>query len=79
MPVHALKTVLKLEGHADAEAAETVLAWLREHPRGVVDLSRCDGLHTALLQTLLALRPTLRGQPREPGLAALLGPHQEIS
>lgn len=79
MPVRALKTVIKLEGHADAEAAETVLTWLRQHPAGVVDLSRCEGMHTALLQTLLALRPTLRGQPSEPGLAALLGPNQEIT
>lgn len=72
MPIHYLKTVARLEGHVGAEDAEALVSWLRSPGRRSVDLARCESLHTALLQTLLALRPPLKGPPATPLLRAVL-------
>jgi hypothetical protein len=38
-----------------------------------VDLAHCDGVHAAVLQVLLALRPRVQAAPRDPLLAGALG------
>lgn len=50
-----------LTGICDVAEAETLLAWLQTHPQGPVDLSRCEHAHTAVVQVLIAARPTLVG------------------
>jgi hypothetical protein len=45
------------------EEAEQFLEWALVHPDGAVDLSAVDHLHTALLQLLLQLKPTVIGLP----------------
>ena len=74
MPVKLGKTVATLEGLCAVEEAEPLLAWLREHPRGKVNLARLAHPHTAVLQVLMALRPRVSAPPKDPALAAWLRP-----
>lgn len=73
MGIRYLKTYAALEGVLGAEEAEGLVAWLREQPRPQVHLGRCDALHTAVLQTLLAFAPRIKAAPADPWLCQLLG------
>lgn len=73
MAIHYLKTLARLEGHVGAEDAESLQQWLREGRRRSLDLGRCESLHTAVLQTLLALRPAIKTAPPAPRLCQVLG------
>ena len=57
------------------EEAESLQAWLKEHPEGPVNLSACEHLHTAVLQTLLAFKPKLSHPPTDGFLAKYIQPH----
>lgn len=50
---------IALEGDCSVEDAETLLQLLLETPSGPVDWSRCGELHTAVVQVILAAKPTL--------------------
>ena len=54
---------------------ETLLDWLREHPKGKVNLKACRALHTAVLQILLAARPGVSVPPADAALARWLPCH----
>ncbi len=73
MAIRYLKTYAALEGHLGAEDAEGLLAWLRAQATPQVHLGRCESLHTALLQTLLALAPRIKAPPADPWLCQVLG------
>ena len=73
MGIRYLKTHAALEGHLGAEDAEGLPPWLRSQTRPLVHLGRCETLHTALLQTLLALRPGIKVPPTDPWLCLALG------
>lgn len=73
MGIRYLKTYAALEGHLGAEEAEGLLDWLRGQTRPQVHLGRCETLHAALLQTLLALRPRIKAGPADPWLCQALG------
>lgn len=73
MAIRYLKTYAALEGHLGAEDAEGLLTWLRSKPRPTVHLGRCESLHTALLQTLLAFAPAVKAPPADPWLCQALG------
>ncbi|MCR5881120.1 hypothetical protein [Phenylobacterium sp. J367] len=64
MTVRREDNIAWLEGVCRVEEAE-VLAGHLGAGAGVVDLSRCQGLHAAVVQVLLAWRPQLRGAPDE--------------
>ena len=53
---------IRIEGNCPVEDAEPLLRLLHAH-EAPVDLSRCDGLHAAPFQVLLALRPVIIGIP----------------
>jgi hypothetical protein len=72
MGVRYLKKSAALEGHVSAEDAEPLQAWLLAHRKATLNLARCEGLHAAALQVLLALRPTVTQPPADPWLAAAL-------
>ncbi len=74
MPVKLGKKVATLEGVCAVEEAEPLLAWLREHPRGRVNLARLEHPHTAVLQVLMALGPAVSAPPKDRELAAWLLP-----
>jgi hypothetical protein len=50
-----------LTGDCPVEDAETLLQFLRESPTAPLDWTRCTGLHTAVLQVILAVRPVVTG------------------
>lgn len=72
MALESTKSMLKLSGIVSVEEAETLFDWLQRHPKGKVDLSRCEHLHAANLQVLLAFRPKIHALPADESLAGWL-------
>ena len=67
-------SVIRLEGPSRVEDAETLTALLQRTPGSSVDLTRCLGMHAAVVQAILAFAPPLAGTPAEPFLRDLLLP-----
>lgn len=63
MTVRIEAGVAYLEGSCPVEEAEVLLEVLLAHPGIPVDWSGCRHLHSALVQVLMATRPTLQGVP----------------
>jgi len=72
MAIRYLKKYAALEGHVGVEDAEPLAQWLRAQPAPAVHLGKCEQVHTAVLQVLLALAPRLAAPPPERWLAAAL-------
>jgi hypothetical protein len=72
MAVRYLKKHAALEGHVSVEEAEGLANWLRAQPAPAVHLGKCDQVHAAVLQTLLALKPRIVAAPADATLAAVL-------
>ena len=73
MGVRYLKKHAVLEGVVTVEDTEALLQWLRSRENAAVSLARCEHLHAAVLQVLLASRPRLVDAPADPWLAGALG------
>lgn len=54
MSIEYEKNTARFIGAVSVEDAEGLLEWLCAHPEGEVDLSACEHLHAADLQTLMA-------------------------
>jgi len=74
MGVRYLKKHAALEGVVSVEDAETLAQWLQRQPAPAVHLGKCEHLHAAALQVLLALRPAVNVPPADPWLARVLNP-----
>lgn len=72
MPVRYLKKHAALEGHVSVDDAEALAQWLREQRVPAVHLGKCEHVHAAVLQVLLALQPRLSAPPPDRWLAAAL-------
>ncbi|NYG32978.1 hypothetical protein HZU83_06065 [Sphaerotilus montanus] len=72
MGIRYLKKSATLQGLVSAEDAEILLEWLKSRPGSAVNVTRCQQMHAAVLQVLLALRPRIIGQPADPWLQAVL-------
>jgi hypothetical protein len=72
MPIRYLKKHAALEGHVGVDDAETLAHWLRDHNAPAVHLGKCEQVHAAVLQVLLALQPRISAPPAERCLAAAL-------
>jgi hypothetical protein len=57
--------VILLEGPCRVEDAEPLLGLLQADRGRTVDLTGAEHLHAAVLQVLMALRPAIRGTPRD--------------
>ena len=66
--------LIRLEGACPVEEAETLAALLLAHPGTGIDWSACTGMHTAVVQVLLRLRPPLHGPCTAPFAARWLAP-----
>ena len=73
MPIRYLKKHAALEGQVSAEDAEALSHWLKDQNAPAVHLGKCDGLHSAVLQVLLALTPRIAAAPTDVWLARALG------
>ncbi|MBX9749219.1 MAG: hypothetical protein K5Q68_06340 [Roseococcus sp.] len=76
MPMMTDGPLARLSGAVVIEEAEALAEWLRATPDAALDLSECQGLHSAVLQVLLAAAPRLLAPPPDPWLAALLPTHK---
>lgn len=72
MPILTDSDRATLSGRCRAEEAETLLDWGLRHPDGSLDLGECLHLHSAVLQTLLALGRPVAVPPADPWIATLL-------
>jgi hypothetical protein len=72
MPLLTDGPLARLSGQIAIEEAEALAEWLRATPDPALDLSECHGLHSAVLQVLLAGAPRLLRPPPDPWLATLL-------
>ncbi len=61
MSVRLAGDVIVLEGPCRVEDAEPLLSLLQAGPDRTVDLTEAGHLHAAVVQVLMALRPTLKG------------------
>ena len=61
MSVRLDGNVIIVEGPCRVEDAEPLLGWLQADRGRTVDLAGAEHLHAAVLQVLMALRPTTRG------------------
>jgi hypothetical protein len=66
--------VIRLEGRCHLEDAEALTVLLQTGETSTLDLSACEALHGAVVQTILAFRPNLTGTPASPFLRDLLLP-----
>ncbi|MBB6251194.1 hypothetical protein [Nitrospirillum iridis] len=66
---------IRLEGACAAEDAETLVSALQGAADPIVDVSRCLHLHGAVVQVLLAFRPSVRGMAEDIFLRDWVIPH----
>jgi hypothetical protein len=66
--------VIELSGRCDVEDAEAVQRHLLVAPGSAIEWARCEQLHAAVLQVLLAAKPRLLGVPSSPFLATHVAP-----
>jgi hypothetical protein len=69
MTVAAQNGVIRLHGRCLVEDAEPLLLALQDDPEATVDLAEASRLHLAVVQILLALRPSVTGTPQDPVVA----------
>ena len=74
MPLRLSKRVAYLQKECGSDEAEPLLEWLLDHPAGKVNLKTCRGLHTAVLQVLLAAAPAVTVKPQDGDFARWLPP-----
>jgi hypothetical protein len=72
MTIRYLKKHAALEDVVTVEEAESLQQWLRSQARPAVHLGKCEHLHSAALQVLLALRPRIVAPPVHAVLASAL-------
>jgi hypothetical protein len=72
MAIRYLKKFAALEGIVAVDDAEALAQWLQQHKAPAVHLGRCEHLHAAVLQVLLALRPRITAAPADAVLAEVL-------
>ena len=72
-----------LKDSVSVEEAETLMAWILEHPSQRADLSSCEHLHASVLQVLMAFKTPVQSWPGDQNLnqwlqAALQTPKENI-
>lgn len=72
MGIRYLKKHAALEGSVSVDDAEPFQRWIDEQPKPAVHLGKCEQVHAAVLQVLLARRPRLLAAPQERWLAQVL-------
>jgi hypothetical protein len=72
MAIRYLKKYAALEGQVTAEEAEALAQWLGHQAQPAVHLGKCEQVHAAVLQVLLALRPRITAPPADRWLAGAL-------
>jgi hypothetical protein len=74
MSIEVAGGTVRIIGNATVEDAEPLLAALLDDPARTVDLDQATHLHSAVIQLLLAVRPTIAGAPAHPFFATWITP-----
>jgi len=74
MPIKYKRKVAVFKDICEIEEAESLLEWLIEKPKGQVNLKQLKIFHTAILQVLMAIKPTISVWPEDQGLNDWLQP-----
>jgi hypothetical protein len=74
MTIAASQGRLALVGNCQSDDAEPLLRHLISQPTATVDISECEGVHTAVLQVLLAAKPSFAGRAKDPFVRDWLEP-----
>ncbi len=74
MPVTYAGDCASLEGQCTVEEAGELTEWLLADRTRAIDLAACTGLHSAVLQTIMALVPPMIAGPQDATLARWLAP-----
>lgn len=74
MPIRFEERKVVFDGDCTLEEAMALAEWLETGPTATADLSACTGMHTALLQLLLAGGVRLDAPPADPFLARWVAP-----
>jgi hypothetical protein len=69
MPIKFRNNSAALTGVCAVEEAETLLSWLGSHPKAKIRIDKCEHLHAAVWQVLMAARIPLSGTASDPVLA----------
>ncbi len=69
MPVKRRKTSVALVGVCGPEEAEHLQAALLANPGVAIDIAKCEYLHSAILQVLMASGRSIKGKPQDKTLA----------
>ncbi|GGB28252.1 hypothetical protein GCM10011380_17320 [Sphingomonas metalli] len=72
MAIRYTRTMAHCEGRCAVEEALDLANFLRANPRAKLAMAKCTGMHGALLQVVLALRPRIASLPADPLLAGLM-------
>ncbi len=72
MPIRYTKTRVHLEGRCAVEEALDLVTFLNANPRAKVTLAKCTGVHSALVQVLMAFRPPVTAVGDAPAVAPLI-------
>jgi len=72
MAIRYLKKYAALEGRVTVEEAEQLQEWLKLQAAPAVNMAKCEQVHAAVLQVLLALHPKVTAAPANPWLKAAL-------
>ena len=64
-----------VDGNCSVEEAEPLLQLLQTAPAMRCDWTRCDKLHSSVLQVILAARPVLVGPCGDPWIQQWIAPH----
>ncbi len=72
MTIRYLKKYAALEGIVSVDEAQALQDWLKLQPEPAVKVDKCQHVHAAVLQVLLALHPKVIGLPADPWLAGVL-------
>lgn len=72
MPIRFNASEAVLDGHCAVEEAIDLATWLLAKPGRKLDLAGCTGLHAAVLQCLMALRPKIVAVPEDAELRGWL-------
>ncbi|MCJ2069370.1 hypothetical protein MKK75_11295 [Methylobacterium sp. J-030] len=79
MAIRIARKIVHLEGRCTVEEALPLLEALRKPGAHKVVMTKCEGLHTAILQVLAAARPATLVPPADPALAGLIMPFLQDS
>jgi hypothetical protein len=74
MPIVYRGNTARLVEECLVDEAGDLAEWLRAGPRRRIDLRRCSTIHTAIVQTLMALPCEIVALPIDPRIARWLGP-----